>query len=128
MDLTINNKEYTLRFGTKFINSLDNMYSQSMNGVEFGMGMELMHSYMGIRRPTALMNVIKAGLSHLNTVPSNEDLEVHLEGLYEEGKEEALFKELEKAMEQAPFLKRKMKELKQQSQQGNKQVTKPTKK
>lgn len=112
MKITINDKEYTLRFGTKFINSLDNIYSQNMNGVEFGMGMEMMQSYMGLRRPTALINVIVAGLSHLNTAPSEDKVEEYLEAVFEKGEDEKLFVEVEKSMEQAPFLKRKMKELK----------------
>lgn len=127
MQITINEKEYTLRFGTKFINTLDNIYSQSMNGVEFGMGIEMMQSYIGLRRPTALMNVIKAGLSHLDTVPSNDALEDYLESVFEKGDDEKLFVQVEKSMEQAPFLKRKLKELKRTTNQEE-QVIKSTKK
>lgn len=124
MNLEIGGKNYELRFGLSFINEIDNLYTQSMNGIEFGMGIEMMSSYLGLRRPTALNNVIKAGVSHLNSKPSNADIEAYLEGVFEAGKHEELFKEIEVATEQAPFLKQTIKGLKAEE----KHQTKPTKK
>ena len=81
MELTINGKNYELKFGLGFINAIDNIYTQEMHGVSFGMGLELLNTYLRLGRPTALFNVIKAGTSHLNSKPSNADIESYLEDL-----------------------------------------------
>lgn len=124
MELNIGGKSYELRFGLSFISEMDNLYTQSMSGVSFGMGLEMMNTYLELRRPTALANVIKAGTSHLNTKPSNDDIEEYLADVFVKEEQEKLFKEVEVATEQAPFLKQTIKGLKQESNQAKK----PTKK
>src|SRR5690625_5570455 len=79
MDLKINGKDYQLQFGLKFINQLDNIYTQEVDKVKFGMGVEMMTSYLAMRNPLVLLNIIKAGTSHLNSKPSNNDIENLLE-------------------------------------------------
>lgn len=113
MELTINEKVYELKFGLSFINAIDNIYTQKMHGVEFGMGLEMLNTYLGLGRPTALYNVISAGTSHLNSKPSNTDIELYLEDLAESENEdyENMFDEVGEAMKQAPFLRRTMKNL-----------------
>lgn len=125
MELEIGKKTYELRYGLSFIEAIDKLYTQSMSGVQFGMGLEMVSTYMGLRRPTALQNVIKAGTSHLNSRPSNDDIEAYLESVFIAEKQEDLFKQVEVEIEQAPFLKQTMKGLKQEE---NKQAKKPTKK
>lgn len=124
MELKIGEKNYELRFGLSFIREMDMLYTQSMSGVSFGMGLEMMDTYLELRRPTALANVIKAGTSHLNTKPSNDDIEEYLADIFVKEEQEKLFKEVEVATEQAPFLKQTIKGLKQESNQAKK----PTKK
>jgi|SRR5699024_1770716 len=114
MELTIGDKKYELKFGLSFINAIDNTYTQSMSGVEFGMGVEMLSTYMGLKRPTALYNLIKAGTSHLNSKPSNNDIEEFLENEFSEGRQEELFDRAMEAMEQAPFLKQTVQGMKEQ--------------
>lgn len=115
MEIKIKDKTYELKFGLSFINEIDNLYTQEMSGVKFGMGLEMMSTYLGLKRPTALQNVIKAGLSHLDSKPSNNAIEGYLEEIYIAEKQEKLFKEVGVATEQAPFLKQTMKNLKNQN-------------
>lgn len=114
MELEIGKKTYELRFGLSFINAIDNIYTQSMSGVQFGMGLEMMSTYLGLKRPTVIFNVIKAGTSHLNSKPSNDAIERYLESVFISEKQEDLFKEIEVATEQAPFLKQTLQGLKKQ--------------
>lgn len=113
MNLTINGKEYELKFGISFINAIDNMYTQDMKGIQFGMGLEMVNTYLSLGRPTAVMNVIKAGASHLNSKPSTADIESYLEELAmsDDGEYEQLFDDINEAMKQAPFLKRALKNM-----------------
>lgn len=124
MQLTINNKDYELNFGLKFIRSLDKAYTQQIEGMEFSMGLQQANIYLNMKNPDALFKVIRAALSHLNTVPSNDELEGYLEGVYTDGKDEKLFKDIQAAMEQSPFLKRQMENLKKEQKKHQKQPTK----
>lgn len=108
MELTINEKTYELKFGIKFINTLDNMYKQELNGVEFGMGVEMALTYLAMYRPNALMNVIIAATSHSSKRPSKKEIENFLEDLASknDGSYDSLFDEVQEAMRLAPFLKK----------------------
>src|SRR5690625_4351127 len=114
MELDINGKKYELRYGLRSINALDNLYTQDMNGVEFGMGMEMLNAYLDLGRTTALLNAIKGGTSHLKSKPSNDDIENFLEdiAMSDEDKYEKLFDQLKEEIEQAPFLKRALQNMK----------------
>lgn len=115
MELTINDKNYELKFGLSFINTLDNIYTQTAEGMTFGIGIEMLQAYLSMGRPTALANAIKAATSHLNSKPSNNDLEAYLETLAEKDEKEfdKLFDEIEESMQTAPFLKRALQNQKQ---------------
>ncbi|MBW8350781.1 tail assembly chaperone [Bacillus sp. IITD106] len=115
MDLLIGGKEYTLEFGLKFINELDKAYTQRLNGVEFGMGVESAITYLAMENPTVLYQIIKAGTSHLKSEPSNDDIEKFLVEHAEKGTLEKLFKDIQEAMEKAPFLKQKIQNFKKQA-------------
>jgi len=112
MKLTIANKEYELKFGLKFLRELDKAYVQKIEGMEFSMGLQQANIYLNMKDPNALSTVIKAGVSHLDSHPSNDDVEAYLEGVYESGSEVQLLKDVQGAMEQAPFLKQQIKEIK----------------
>lgn len=124
MQLTIDKKDYELKFGLKFIRSLDKAYVQKIEGVEFSMGLQQANIYLNMKNVDALSVVIKAALSHLDTHPSNEQLENYLEDVFAQGKDEELFKDIQKAMEQAPFLKRQMENLKKEQKKHQKKHTK----
>lgn len=118
MKLVICGTTYELKFGISFINAIDNMYKQNVHGVEFGLGIELLNTQLEMGRPTALFNAIKAGTSHLDSKPSNHDVESYLEGLaLSDGDDyENLFDGLKESMEQAPFLKRALNQMKKNAQ------------
>ncbi len=120
MKLTIGKKEYEMKFGLKFIRQIDKAYTQNIEGMEFAMGLQQLNIYLNMQSPDALYTVIKAGLSHLNTVPSNDQLEEYLEDVFIEGKDEELFKQVQEAMEQAPFLKRQMEKMKKEQKKRQK--------
>ena|SRR5699024_2293614 len=124
MQLTIDKKDYELKFGLKFIRSLDKAYTQQIEGMEFSMGLQQANIYLNMRNADALSIVIKAALSHLNSHPSNEQLEDYLEEVFTHGKDEDLFKDIQTAMEQAPFLKRQMENLKKEQRKHQKKLTK----
>ncbi len=115
MKFTINGKEYQLEFGIKFIRKMDEIYTVSANGMAFGMGVESALSYIAMENPTVLYEIVRAGTSHLKNKPSNDDIEDALEKVAGEGKLEKLFKDIQKAMEEAPFLKQKIKNFKKQA-------------
>ena len=117
MILNIGNREYELKFGIKFIEAIDSLYTQEKSGIEFGLGIELVTVYLNAGRPTAILNVIKAGTAHLNSKPSNKDIEDFLEELASKDDEsyEQLFTDLLESMEQAPFLKRALKQVNAQN-------------
>src|SRR5699024_1208554 len=124
MKLTIGKKEYEMKFGLKFIRQIDKAYTQNIEGMEFAMGLQQLNIYMNMQNPDALYTAIKAGLSHLNTVPSNDQLEEYLEDVFVERKDEVLFKQVQEAMKQAPFLKRQMENLKKEQRKHQKKLTK----
>src|SRR5690625_951677 len=120
MKLTIGQKEYELKFGLKFLRELDKAYVQKIEGMEFSMGLQQANIYLNMKHPDALNKVIKSGLSHLNSQPSNDDVEAFLEETYESGKEVKLLNDIQKAMEQAPFLKQQIKEMKKEQEKNQK--------
>ncbi|WP_339163716.1 tail assembly chaperone [Siminovitchia sp. FSL W7-1587] len=108
MKLMISGKEYELKFGIGFIKKMDQVYTANMNGVEFGMGIEQSLFYFKTKNPTVLFNVIKAGTDHLQSKPSNNDIEAELEKIAFDGKLNELFETLENGMRESVFLKQKI--------------------
>lgn len=115
MKININDKEYQLEFGLKFIRQMDEAYKVEMNGIEFGMGIESAVSYLAMENPTVLYEIIKAGTSHLKSKPSSSDIETFLVEHAEKGTLEKLFKDVREAMENAPFLRAKIKSFKEEA-------------
>lgn len=111
MNLTIGDKEYELDFGLDFIATLDKLYTQKADGMEFGLGVESSIPYLKMKNPTVLVNLIKAGTSHLKSKPSNKDINAFLLDKATNEKLDDLYKEFEESMAVAPFLKGKLKDL-----------------
>lgn len=118
MNITINGKEYELEFGLKFIYEMDKAYTIKQGGAEFGMGIESAITYLAMRNPTVLQQIIKAGTSHLKSKPSDQDIENELLKIAEKGSLDKLFKDVMKAMESAPFLKQKIKMYKEKAKEA----------
>lgn len=115
MKITINGTEYQLEFGLKFIRKLDEAYTQSLDGMAFGLGIESAIPYLNMENPTVLYEIIKAGTAHLKSKPSNDDIENELLRFAEEDKLVKLFKDVQEAMETAPFLKGKIQKFKKEA-------------
>lgn len=108
MELSIGGKNFTLEFGLEFIATLDTMYTQKAEGMEFGLGVESAIPYLKMKNPTVLVNLIKAGTSHLNTSPSNKGINEFLTEKANNDTLDKFFGEIEEGMRVAPFLKGKM--------------------
>lgn len=117
MEIKIGNKNYELEFGLKFIRKMDEAYTIKADGAEFGMGIESAITYLNMKNPTVLYEIIKAGTSHLKSKPSNEDIENTLAKIAEEGQLDKTFNDIMKAMEDAPFLKQKIQRFKKLAKQ-----------
>lgn len=118
MNLVIGGKEYQLEFGLRFIRELDIAYTQKSNGVEFGFGVESAVTYLAMENPTVIYEIIKAGTAHLKSKPSNDDIEAFLVEHAENDTLEKLFEDVMEALEKSPFLKRKIKDIKERAKQG----------
>lgn len=117
MNLVIGGKEYQLEFGLRFIRELDIVYPQTMNGVTFGLGVDSVISYLNMENPVAIYEVIKAGTAHLKSKPSNDDIEKFIVDYAEKGNLDKLFKDVMGALENSPFLKQKIKKVKEETNQ-----------
>lgn len=115
MKIKINGKEYELRFGIKFNRELDEVYTQSVDGFEFGVGVEKATSYLAMKNNVALFEVIKAGTSHLRQRPTDEEIEQAIEEYGNDGKLSDLYDDILKAMGNSPFLTDKMSFFKEQA-------------
>lgn len=104
MNLTINGKEYELKFGLKFIRSMDKLHEQTVEGIAFGLGLEIMTMQLEMNRATILVDIIRAATSH-GKQPTVNDIEDYLEDLALKDELNALFDEFKEATGNAPFLK-----------------------
>lgn len=113
MKLKIGGKEYELAFGMGFINALDNIYTQNLQGMAFGTGVESLITYLNMENPTSLYNGIKAATSHLKSKPSNEDLEAYITELAEKDELGKLYDDFFNALEKAPLVRKKIQTIKE---------------
>lgn len=113
MELKIGGKKYQMIFGLDAIDTLDRIYKTTVNGVDFGVGVNMLITYLFDGNPTALRNAIKAGTSTEPQKPSNEDIEQYLTEVAEAGKLEALANDFLNLLRTQPFTKSKMKVLDQ---------------
>lgn len=60
MEFTINGKDKELKFGIGFIRNLDEVYKADVNGIQFGMGLNMAMIQLQQYNPSALSEVIKA--------------------------------------------------------------------
>lgn len=123
MEIKIGKKEYELRFGVLFNHTLDTFYKQEVEGVEFGMGLNMAYVYLQMENVTGVFNVIKAATSHLKSKPTASEISQYIEERAIEDKGiTKLSNELLKAMKDSPFLSSQIKEM----ERGQKKVTKTT--
>lgn len=80
MELTIGEKTYTLKFGIKFLKTLDEVYFVNSNGVKFGAGLEVgLAQLTGTRNLLALVEFLMAANKTENPHLAVSTLENYLE-------------------------------------------------
>ena len=107
MNLTINNKEYELKFGLDFINHLDKKYYIEQDGFKLGQGITYVTVQMELGNPLILVDLIVAATVS-GTNPKLEDIKKFIET--EAGIEE-LMADFLSALEATPLTRFTMKKL-----------------
>lgn len=79
MNITIDNKDYELKFGLKFIRELDKNHSQTEGGVTFGTGVQYAVGFLHEGNPIVLPEVIKAALAHTEVKPNDDAIDTWVE-------------------------------------------------
>jgi Phage tail assembly chaperone protein, TAC len=112
MEFMINEKAYALKFGIKFIRELDKIYEIDYQGMKFGMGVNMAFMNLQQLNPAVLQDILKAAVSHLDTPPSNKQIEKAIEqyAIDNDGLGD-LFAELKNELGKSPILKDTIKQL-----------------
>lgn len=80
MILTINGKNYELKFGLGFLAEMNKRHSAEIEGVQVGYGsMKLINLGLNLQDPLAIVDLIRAATAEAPQKPSNEDLERFVE-------------------------------------------------
>ena len=96
MNLTINGKEYELKFGLDFINHLDKKYFIEQNGLKIGQGLISVIAQIEIGNPAILLDLITAAT--LKGKPKVEEIKKFIENEADiEGLMVSFLSELEKS-------------------------------
>lgn len=85
MKYTINNKEYELHFGLKFLRELDKIYTHEFGAIKFGLGVQKVFLMLSQFNAVALSDVLYAGLSTDPDMPTRTEIDNHIESLSAEG-------------------------------------------
>lgn len=87
MILSINGRDFELKFGLEFLHKLNELHSAELEGMKTGYGaMTLISAGIAINDPLAFVDIIKAGTVTLPQKPSNADIEIYLTDLIDKGK------------------------------------------
>jgi len=78
MTLTINKKEYTLRFGLDFVAYLDKKYYVTESGFQLGQGLTYVVAQIELGNPLILLDLIAAG-TVTGTKPKADDVKNYIE-------------------------------------------------
>lgn len=80
MQITINNKTYSLHFGIEFIRQIDIIYEDGSNGGQgYGYGLSFLWQKLGrTASPVALADIIRAGTATEHTPPTVKEIEDYL--------------------------------------------------
>lgn len=122
MLINIKGEEYKLHFGFDFLATLNALYYTKVNGVEINNGLNM--GIMGLidEDPTALVNIIMAGLSTSDRKPSKIDIQDYIVSQAEQREDglESLMGEYLEEVKKQPLLKGKAKKLMKQMEQATK--------
>ena len=96
MVININGKDYRMYFGFDFIDYINQKDGLSAQGLQLGlMGTRLLTVGLDGKQPSALRTIVKAGTVTLPQQPSNQDIELWINELIEDGnKYDEIFEEI----------------------------------
>lgn len=109
MQLTINNKNYTLYFGLGFLDEINKRQSLVIDNLPTGYG-GMSNLYVGLLTddPSVVVTIIKAATAQALQKPSNEELELFLEHKEEVGEFDKLANDLFEEIKKSPLLRKAM--------------------
>lgn len=112
MEITINDKNYRLYFGTDFVDYINNANGMAVEGVKTNVGgMLMLNAGLSMKSPSTLELIIKAATNTLPSKPSNKDLDDYINDLLnqeDDSEYEALFEEIEAEIKKRPANRREM--------------------
>ncbi|MGP6139574.1 tail assembly chaperone [Jeotgalibaca sp. A127] len=112
MELTINEKDYRLYFGTDFVDYINNANGMVVEGVKTNVGgMLMLNAGLSMKSPSTLRLILKGATNTLASKPSNKDLEDYINGLLDQEDDdeyEILFEEIETEIKKLPANRREM--------------------
>lgn len=80
MEITINDKKYTLYFGLDFIETLDYTKTIERDGMSIGMGTQMNVGLLAdTRNPKYLVQIIRAALATEDSIPTNAEIKKWIE-------------------------------------------------
>ncbi|HFI0168446.1 TPA: tail assembly chaperone [Streptococcus suis] len=110
MILTINGKNYELKFGLGFLAEMNKRKPAEFEGMKTGYGaMALFNVGQFLGDPLAFYDLIKAATAEAPQKPSNEELEAYLTQLIVEGRIEQVFTSVLEEVKKSPILAYAMK-------------------
>lgn len=110
MILTINNKNYELKFGLGFLAEMNKRKSAEFEGIKTGYGaLALFNAGQLLGDPLALFDLVKAATAVAPQKPSNEDLELWLEQIIAEGRFDEVFNNIMLELKKSQILSFAMK-------------------
>ena len=110
MILTINGKNYELKFGLGFLAEMNKRKPAEFEGMKTGYGaMALFNVGQFLGDPLAFYDLIKAGTAETPQKPSNEELEAYLTQLIVEDRIEQVFTSVLEEVKKSPILAYAMK-------------------
>lgn len=118
MKLEIAGKEHQLEFGIRFLREMDKTYTEKVDGMEFGLGMEKAGLYLTTENPLVLVDVIKAATAHDKNSPSVKEIEKAIEAHAEEHGMDKLFADIKEALGKSTWTKNKMKQFLEKAQEA----------
>ena len=105
MILTINSKNYDLKFGLGFLAEMNKRKPAEFEGMKTGYGaLALLNMGQLLGDPLALYDLIKAALAEAPQKPSNEELEAYLEQIILENRFEAVLADIMNEVKKSPIL------------------------
>lgn len=121
MVISVNDKEYVLRFGIKFLRELDKKRFYENNGAKVGAGLELMAMELFSGNIVALSELIYTATNTEQNRPTQHDIDNYLESL-DEKELDKLMDEVIKELKKSSLTSKKIKTMEKAIKEAQKQA------